>query len=120
MRRRFGRRRWRGGNGGEGGAARPPVDASWLARIAEAGLAGVSRLDPVRFEDVPDWLCATGVGEGAGGEKVVVAFAPGSGLAALLGAVVTGRASPPSRPFAVARSPWRPVGARSIAACSAS
>ena len=116
MRRRFGRRRWRGGNESEDGTARPPVGVSWLARIAEAGLAGVSRLDPVRFEDVPDWLCVTGVGEGAGGEKVIVAFAPGSGLAALLGAVVTGArlaAEPGFRGRVLAVAPaWREIDRR--------
>jgi hypothetical protein len=117
MRRRFGRRRWRGGNGGESGSgARPPVDASVLTRIAQAGLAGAARLDPVRFEDVPDWLCATGVGEGAAGEKIVVAFAPASGFAALLGAVVTGArlaAEPGFRGRVLAVAPsWREIDRR--------
>jgi len=116
MRRRFGRRRWRGGNGGESGSARPPIDGSWLARIAEAGLAGVARLEPVHFEDLPDWLCAVGVGEGSAGEKVIVSFAPGSGVAALLGAVVAGArlaAEPGFRGRVVAISPsWREVDRR--------
>jgi hypothetical protein len=112
--RRFGRRRWRGGDGG-GGAARPPVDASWLARVVEAGLADVERLDPLRFEDVPDWLCATGVGATASGEKRVVSYAP-SAVGALLGAVATGvrlAADPDFRGRALAVAPtWQEADRR--------
>jgi hypothetical protein len=119
MRRRFGRRRWRGGDGGEGSAARPSIDPSWLGRIAEAGLAGTASLEPLRFEDVPESLCVTGVGEGADGGKVVVSFSPGSGIAALLGAAVTGArlaAEPGFRGRALAVAPaWRDVDRRALA-----
>ena len=116
MRRRFGRRRWRGGNGGESGSGRPPVDGSWLARIAESGLAGTARLEPLRYEDVPDWLCVTGVGEGPAGEKVIVSFSPSSGVSALLGAMVAGArqaAEPGFRGRALAIAPsWRGIDRR--------
>ena len=116
MRRRFGRRRWRGGNGGESGSGRPPVDGSWLARIAESGLAGTARLEPLRYEDVPDWLCVTGVGEGPAGEKVIVSFSPSSGVSALLGAMVAGArqaAEPGFRGRALAIAPsWREIDRR--------
>src|SRR5512144_2572276 len=116
MRRRFGRRRWRGGNGGEGGASRPGIDPSWLARIAEAGLVDVAALDPVRFDDVPEALCATGVGTTASGDRRVVAFSPSSGAAALLGAVAAGlrvAAEPGFRGRVLAVAPsWRDTDRR--------
>jgi len=115
MRRRFGRRRWRGAGGGEGGAARPGVDPAFLARIAASGLVDVPALEPVRHEDVPDWLCALGAGVSAGGERRVVAFSPASGTAALLGALVAGLrgGAGGGRLRAVAVAPhWREVDRR--------
>ena len=116
MRRRFGRRRWRGGNGGEGGASRPGIDPSWLARIAEAGLVDVAALDPVRFDDVPEALCATGVGTTPSGDRRVVAFSPSSGAAALLGAMAAGlrvAAEPGFRGRVLAVAPsWRDTDRR--------
>ena len=116
MRRRFGRRRWRGGNGGEGGgASRPGIDPSWLARVA-GGLVDAASLEPVRFDDIPDWLCVTGVGEAPDGSRRVVALSPSSGAAALLGAIAAGLrvASEPGfrgRVLAVAPS-WRETDRR--------
>ena len=116
MRRRFGRRRWRGGNGGEGGASRPGIDPSWLARVAGAGLVDVASLDPVRFDDVPDSLCVVGVGQAPDGSRRVVAFSPASGAAALLGAVAAGlrlAAEPGFRGRAIAVAPsWRETDRR--------
>jgi hypothetical protein len=118
MRRRFGRRRWRGGNGAEGGATRPPVDPSWLARLAESGPAGVPPLSPLRRDDVPDWLCGLGLGESPTGEKTLAVFSPTSGIAAFLGAIVAGAglaADSTQRLRVLAIAPnWREVDRRAL------
>ncbi|HVH04385.1 MAG TPA: hypothetical protein VNE71_00115, partial [Myxococcota bacterium] len=121
MRRRFGRRRWRGGNGGEGGggSTRPPVDPSWVARLAETGTAGVPPLVSLRRDDIPDWLCGLAQGESSTGERTLVAFSPTSGVAALLGAIVggvslAGESSGRIRVVAIA-SAWREVDRRALA-----
>jgi hypothetical protein len=124
MRRRFGRRRWRGGNGGGegGGSSRPPVDPSWVARLAETGAAGIPPLSSIRRDDVPEWLCGLAQGDSPTGERTLVAYSPTSGVAALLGAIAGGTglaAEPGQRIRAVAIAPaWRDVDRRALALAS--
>ena len=81
MRRRFGRRRWRG----DGDEGRGRIDASWLAKVADAGLSSAASLEPMEIEGVPDTLCVVGSGTREDGSRVVVAVAPSAGADALLG-----------------------------------
>ena len=83
MRRRFGRRRRRSG---EGRGA--PIESRWLERISESEATAVSSLEQLRYEDVPDSFALTAVGRGAEGEKCLLGIAPRSGGDALLGALV--------------------------------
>ncbi len=77
MRRRFGRGRKSRTTGGS--RAKDIDAASVFARIIEAKLVPTEALEPVASDDIPDNYAMVGVGEGEGGRKLIVAFAPDHG-----------------------------------------
>jgi hypothetical protein len=110
MRRRFGRRRQRSEDGRES-----PIDARWLERVVEAGLAPAAELARVEYEDVPPSLALVARGRDAQGEAWVVAVAPESGGDALLaGLVASAREGSPGSVLAVAEA-WDGAARRRLA-----
>ncbi|MDG2335834.1 MAG: hypothetical protein P8Q97_16595 [Myxococcota bacterium] len=87
MIKRFTRRR-RGESAKKSGEA---IDAGlWLTRIAEEGLAGVSKLEAIGHESISDRVAVVGRGETESGDPVVVAFSPTHAGNALFAALATG------------------------------
>jgi hypothetical protein len=114
MRRRFGRRRWGSGNGGDEGD-RGLDPGRELARVVQAGVVPVEALEPVEVAEVPSALAAVGTGTTRDGERVIVGVSPRSGADAWLGAVAVAlqrRAEAGFDGLVVAVSPSWPLAAR--------
>ena len=87
MRRRFGRRRWGGGD--EGGRS---LDvARELARVAASGVVPADALEPADADEVPGALAAVGAGTSREGEPLIVATSPAGGDAWLAAVAVGAR-----------------------------
>ena len=110
MRRRFGRRRWGGGNGG------PSFDAAReLARAVASGAVPADALEPVDADEVPAAFAAMGVGTSREDEPLLVACSPESGGDAWLAALAVAARLVEERGFAgvaYAVSPSWPLAAR--------
>ena len=97
MRRRFGRRRRRPDEAGQG-----PIDPSWLERLVEAGLSPTAALERVEYEDVPPAFALTARGVDETGDAWILAVAPRSGGDAILaGLAVAARSGGPARVLAI-------------------
>jgi hypothetical protein len=89
VRRRFGRRR-KSTAAGEGKPA--ALDAArWLTRIVEDGVVAARELTPTDPVEIPENFAVVGVGEAQDGSRLVVAFAPDGGNAALASLAVASR-----------------------------
>ena len=94
MRRRFGRRRWGvggGGNGGDDGSGRSLDAAQELARVLQLGLVPADALEPVDGDEIPATLAVVGTGTSRDGEALVVGVAPSGGDAWLAALAVATR-----------------------------
>jgi hypothetical protein len=114
MRRRFGRRRWGGGTGGDEGD-RGLDPGRELARVVQAGVVPVETLEPVEGDEVPAALAAVGTGITRDGDRVIVGVSPRSGADAWLGAVAVAlrrRAEAGFDGLVMAVSPSWPLAAR--------
>lgn len=94
MRRRFGRRRWGvggGGNGGDDGSGRSLDAAQELARVLRLGLVPADSLEPADGDEIPSTLAVVGTGTSRDGEALVVGVAPAGGDAWLAALAVATR-----------------------------
>jgi hypothetical protein len=114
MRRRFGRRRWGvggGGNGGDDGSGRSLDAAQELARVLRLGLVPADALEPVDGDEIPATLAVVGTGTSRDGEALVVGVAPSGGDAWLAALAVATRIEGFSGSV-IAIAPSWPVAAR--------